>query len=120
MGITAAVTGVLPGAGTTAVFTGYVKGIITGATNDTGGASKLDVKIVSRVSSAGVETQIDYAEGDGFASFDTSDSVFFTSDTGGVTAAQTPTTVVDWYDQQTLGLTNCHYLLEYARTKTWN
>ena len=66
MGITAAVTGVLPGAGTTAVFTGYVKGIITGATNDTGGASKLDVKIVSRVSSAGVETQIDYAEGDGF------------------------------------------------------
>lgn len=105
MGITAAVTGVLPGAGTTAVFTGYVKGIITGATNDTGGASKLDVKIVSRVSSAGVETQIDYAEGDGFASFDTSDSVFFTAP-GGITAAQTPTTVVDWYDQQTLGLTN--------------
>lgn len=105
MGITAAVTGVLPGAGTTAVFTGYVKGIITGATNDTGGASKLDVKIVSRVSSAGVETEIDYAEGDGFASFDTSDSVFFTAP-GGITAAQTPTTVVDWYDQQTLGLTN--------------
>ena len=106
MGITAAVTGVLPGAGTTAVFTGYVKGIITGATNDAGGASKLDVKIVSRVSSTGTETRIDYAEGDGFSSFDTSDSVFFTSDTGGVTAAQTPTTVVDWYDQQTLGLTN--------------
>ena len=106
MGITAAVTGVLPGTGTTAVFTGYVKGIITGATNDTGGASKLDVKIVSRVSSAGVETQIDYAEGDGFASFDTSDSVFFTSDVGNATAAQTPTTAVDWYDQQTLGLTN--------------
>ena len=106
MGITAAVTGVLPGAGTTAVFTGYVKGIITGATNDTGGASKLDVKIVSRVSSAGVETEIDYAEGDGFSSFDTSDSVFFTSDVGGVSAAHTPTTAVDWYDQQTLGLTN--------------
>lgn len=106
MGITAAITGVLPGTGTTAVFTGYVKGIITGATNDTSGASKLDVKIVSRVSSAGVETEIDYAEGDGFSSFDTSDSVFFTSDSGGVTAAQTPTTAVDWYDQQTLGLTN--------------
>ena len=106
MGITAAITGVLPGTGTTAVFTGYVKGIITGATNDTSGASKLDVKIVSRVSSAGVETEIDYAEGDGFSSFDTADSVFFTSDSGGVTAAQTPTTAVDWYDQQTLGLTN--------------
>ena len=106
MGITAAVTGVLPGAGTTAVFTGYVKGIITGATDDAGGASKLDVKIVSRVSSTGTETIIDYAEGDGFSSFDIADSVFFTSDVGGVTAAQTPTTVVDWYDQQTLGLTN--------------
>ena len=106
MGITAAVTGVLPGAGTTAVFTGYVKGIITGATNDAGGASKLDVKIVSRVSSTGTETRIDYAEGDGFSSFDTADSVFFTSDVGNVTTAQTPTTVVDWYDQQTLGLTN--------------
>ena len=106
MGITAAVTGVLPGAGTTAVFTGYIKGIITGATNDAGGASKLDVKIVSRVSSTGTETRIDYAEGDGFSSFDTADSVFFTSDVGNVTTAQTPTTVVDWYDQQTLGLTN--------------
>jgi hypothetical protein len=106
MGITAAVTGVLPGAGTTAVFTGYVKGIITGATNDAGGASKLDVKIVSRVSSTGTETRIDYAEGDAFSSFDTADSVFFTSDVGNVTTAQTPTTVVDWYDQQTLGLTN--------------
>ena len=106
MGITAAVTGVLPGTGTTAVFTGYVKGIITGATDATDGNSKLDVKIVSRVSSAGVETEIDYAEGDGFASFDTSDSVYFTSDAGNVTAAQTPTSVVDWYDSQTLGLTN--------------
>ncbi len=106
MGITAAVTGVLPGAGTTAVFTGYIKGIITGATNDAGGASKLDVKIVSRVSSTGTETRIDYAEGDAFSSFDTADSVFFTSDVGNVTTAQTPTTVVDWYDQQTLGLTN--------------
>ena len=106
MGITAAVTGVLPGTGTTAVFTGYVKGIITGATDATDGNSKLDVKIVSRVSSAGVETEIDYAEGDGFASFDTGDSVYFTSDAGNVTAAHTPTSAVDWYDSQTLGLTN--------------
>ena len=69
MGVTAAITGVLPGTGTTAVFTGYLKGIITGALDDAGGSSKLDVKIVSRVSSAGVETEIDYAEGDSFSSF---------------------------------------------------
>ncbi len=106
-GITAAVTGVLPGAGTTAVFTGYVKGIITGVSTS-GTISSVDVKIVSRVSSTGTETRIDYAEGDGFSSFDTADSVFFVGSDGANdnAVAQTPTTAVDWYDQQTLGLTN--------------
>ena len=106
-GITAAVTGVLPGAGTTAVFNGYIKGIITGVSTS-GTNSSVDVKIVSRVSSAGVETEIDYAEGDGFSSFDTADSVFFVGANGanGSVVAQTPATAVDWYDQQTLGLTN--------------
>ena len=105
MGVTAAITGVLPGAGTTAVFTGYVKGIITGALDDAGGSSKLDVKIVSRVSSAGVETQIDYAEGDSFSSFAADAQLRFQAP-GSVSGVQTATAAVDWYDQQTLGLTN--------------
>ena len=71
-GVTAAITGVLPGSGSTSVFTGYVKGIVTGvSTAASGTTSTVDVKIVSRVSSAGAETRIDYAEGDGFSSFDT-------------------------------------------------
>ena len=115
-GVTAAISGVLPGSGSTSSFTGYVKGIITGVSTDaTNSASTIDVKIVSRVSTAGTtsgtETQIDYAEGDGFASFDTSDTVYFVNssgiNTGGLgVAGITPATAVDWYDQQTLGLTN--------------
>ena len=111
-GITAAVTGTLPGSGTTSVFTGYVKGIITGvSTAATGRESTIDIKVVSRVSDAGTETEIDYAEGDAFSSFDTSDTVYFVNssgiNTGGLgVAGTTPATAVDWYDQQTLGLTN--------------
>ena len=112
-GVTASITGVLPGSGTTSVFNGYLKGIITGVSTDaTNSASTIDVKVVSRVSSTGTETRIDYAEGDAFASFDTSDSVRFVNSVGvntGTAAALaglTPATAVDWYDQQTLGLTN--------------
>ena len=106
MGVTAAITGVLPGSGTTSEFRGYLKGIITGHTSgNTGG--KIDVKIVSRVSDAGTETEIDYAEGDPFSSF--SSTAFFVHsgiNTGSISAASTASAAVDWYDQQTLGLTN--------------
>ena len=84
-----------------------VKGIITGITTGATTTS-VDVKIVSRVSDAGVETQIDYAEGDQFSSFDTSDTVFFVGSDGNNDngTGDSVATAVDWYDQQTLGLTN--------------
>jgi len=114
-GITCPLSGVvIPGTGTTASFSGHLKGIITGITTDsTNGNSTIDVKIVSRVSSAGTETKIDYQQGAQFAAFDTSDSVQFINNSGvhtlgsnPGTSAYTPATAVDWYDQQTLGLTN--------------
>jgi len=112
-GVTAAISGVLPGSGSTSVFTGYVKGIITGVNQDADGASTIDVKIVSRVSSAGAETRIDYAEGDSFSSFGTSNPLFFVNSVGVNTGAlgsqatgTTAASAVDWYDQQTLGLSN--------------
>jgi len=107
-GVTAAVSGTLPGTGSTSTFTGYVKGIITGLTTDsTNGNSTIEVKIVSRVSSAGTETKIDYAEGGAFNSFDTSDTVYFVDSSGtNQNSGNTPATAVDWYDQQTLNLTN--------------
>ena len=50
-GVTASLTNqVIAGSGSTSSFTGYLKGIITGITTDvTGGTSKIDIKVVSRV-----------------------------------------------------------------------
>jgi hypothetical protein len=110
-GVTAAVSAVIAGSGSTTLFEGYLKGIITGVNTSTSGSSTIDVKIVSRVSTAGTETEINYAEYSAVSSFDTSDSLYFVSSAGVNTGASasspfTPTTVSDWYKSQTLGLTN--------------
>jgi hypothetical protein len=113
-GVTAAINNaVIPGAGTTSLFNGYLKGIITGVTTDsTNGNSTINVHVVSRVSSGGTETLINYAQGNSFASFTATNQLFFVNNSGintglsSATTAYLPTTVLDWYDQQTLGLTN--------------
>ena len=112
-GVTTALTNIaLAGSGTTSIFNGYLKGIITGVTTDaTSGNSTIDVRIVSRVSSGNTETLIDYAESSSTASYSTSSSIRFVNNSGintGTSASSpiTPSTVVDWYGQQTLGLTN--------------
>ena len=107
-GITVSLSSItLPGAGTTSVFSGYLKGIITGVTTDTtNGNSTIDVKITSRVSTAGTETKISYSEGTNFAAVSPTDTISFVDATGTVAGSETVQTAVDWYDQQTLGLTN--------------
>ena len=105
MGVTAAISGVIAGAGSTSSFSGYIKGIITGITTaDT--TTSVDVKIVSRVSSAGTETQIDYAEANSLAAFSSSTNVEFVNSSGVGVATHSATSVADWYNAQTLGLTN--------------
>ena len=109
-GVTASLVGqVIAGSGSTSAFDGYLKGIITGVSTDaTNSVSTIDVKVVSRVSAAGTETKINYAEGNAAQSFDTSDTVFFVNNSGintgafGAGAGTSPATAVDWYDQQTL------------------
>jgi len=115
-GVTASLSSVtIPGSGTTATFNGFLKGIITGLTTDANGnSSTLDIKVVSRVETVGsgsTETKIDYAEGTAFAAFGTGTALNIVNNsgvntTGRLSAALTPATAVDWYDQQTLGLTN--------------
>jgi hypothetical protein len=108
-GVTVSVSAVtVPGVGTTSEFTGYIKGIITGVTTSTTGNSTIDVKIVSRVSSTGTETQIDYAEGSNVASILASSNLTFINNSGVSTGtgSYSAATAQDWYDQQTLGLTN--------------
>jgi hypothetical protein len=115
-GVTATLNNaVIPGTGSTSAFTGFLKGIITGVTTDsTGGNSTIDVKIVSRVETVGggsTETAITYQEGSTTRAFGTAVPLDFVNNAGinstGLRAVRyTPVTQVDWYDQQTLGLTN--------------
>jgi hypothetical protein len=115
-GVTAAISAIQPGIGTTGLFTGALKAIITGVNTSTSAAlSTIEVKIISQVSSAGTETRISYAEGNGLKSFDTSDAIFPVNNAGintgkGTDAVKSFTPVAlsvkDWYDQQTLGLNN--------------
>jgi len=107
-GITVSLSGVVAGVGTTSEFSGYLKGIITGVSTSTVGNSTFDVKIVSRVSSAGTETQIDYAKGSNLTSISANSTLTFINNSGVSTGtgSYTAVTSVDWYDQQTLGLTN--------------
>ena len=96
----------IPGVGTTGTFTGYLKGIVTGIQDDA-----VDVKIVGRVS-AGTSTivPVDYKVKTQYASFRPGNVLTFTDDSGSVIGVSTlgsgATAVKDWYDQQTLGLTN--------------
>ena len=130
-GVTTVLSGqVVAGLGTTSSFSGYLKGIITGVNTDaTGGQSTIEVKLVSQVETVGVgttETKIEYAEGNAARSLSTSTPLFFVNNAGintGLSAdtAYTPRTVEDWYDQQTLGLTNTTiFWKELAQRPTTN
>ena len=112
-GVTASLDGVtIPGSGSTSTFAGYLKGIVTGVTTSTTGASTFDVKIVSRVHTVGggaTETRVAYQEGTAYGEFKTTKNLEFTGSSGvgvGTITSASVTSAVDWYDQQTLGLTN--------------
>jgi len=115
-GVTTTLNGVvIPGTGTTSTFNGFLKGIVVGLrTDSSGNSSQVDIKVVSRVETVGggsTETKISYQEGTSFASFGTSGEIHFVDNDGGLVTPEsgvfyTPATAVDWYDQQTLGLTN--------------
>jgi hypothetical protein len=108
-GVTCNLTNVvLPGTGTTSIFNGYLKGIITGVTTDsTNGNSSFTVKVVSRVSSGGTETSVSYKEGSNYE-FKTTKTVSFIQQNTGIvtTASASISSAEDWYNQQTLGLSN--------------
>ena len=113
-GVTAPINTTLAGLGTTTAFVGYLKGIITGITTDaSGGASTLDVKVVSRVETVGggaTETRITYAESNASAAFAAGTALHYVNSSGinstGLGHATTVASVKDWYDQQTVSLKN--------------
>jgi hypothetical protein len=83
LAVTTALNIQLAGNGVIETFNGYLKGIITGLVNDPENSnSSINVKIVSRVSSAGTETLINYAERESASSFELSDTLYFTDGSG--------------------------------------
>ncbi len=96
--------------GTVLTFTGFIKGIVSGVSTDSiSGNSSIDVKLVSRVSSGAgrTETHFTYQRSDRASSITVNDSLRFVNNAGIVTGSTvTAARVSDWYNQQTLGLTN--------------
>jgi len=95
---------VVAGSGDTSNFTGHLKGIITGL-----GATTIDVKITQRVTTLGVSTDVTYAQGDQARAILAGNnvSVINASAVGVATAKiEGGNYAKDWYDEQTLGLTN--------------
>ena len=111
MGVTTTLTNVTSaGIGTTSVFNGYLKGIVTGI-----GASTIEVKINSLVSTAGVETPVTYAPKSQLQSFKAGIgantlTVRLIDSSGSLVDSSTINTgtdpIRDWYDQQILSLSN--------------
>ena len=101
-------TSSVAGVGTVTSFSGHLKGIITGVTTDaTNGNSSFTVKITDRVSAAGTETDISYIEYDEMNAFQADDVLYFVNNSGINTGTTgTATSVTDWYNAQTLGLSN--------------
>ena len=100
-GVTQAISATLPGAGTTSVLDGYLKGIVTVV-----GDGEISVKVLSHVSSTGTETNVDYQPG-GVYQFSTSATVGFHTAGGFVSASSTTvTSTKDWFNEQTIALSD--------------
>ena len=93
---------VLAGAGTTTKLDGFFKGIVTGVDAT---AKTIDVKFLSHTSAAGVSTAKDYQPG-GIYNFNNSSVAIHTTGQSSSYATATPTLNVDWFDQQSIQLTN--------------
>lgn len=98
------------GIGTTTLFTGYLKGIITGV-----GSSTLDVKITSLVSTGTtVDIAIDYQQRNDTRSIRPGKVISVINSSGAATTTHTlgasENVVKDWYDEQFLELTNTRIL----------
>ena len=107
LAVTMAVQGTEVGIGTTNDFNGHLKGIITGVTTSTS-ESTIDVKIVSRIDNLYNETPIDYVQSNPLKSLQSGKTIHVTNPAGISTNGDvaTASSVTDWYDQQTLGLSN--------------
>ena len=93
-------TTIVVGSSTT-TFNGYVRGIITGIGN-----SQISVKITDQVNNSNVSTNIDYIAGISTTNASAFSPAANISVGGTITISSNTSTITDWYDNQTLSLTN--------------
>ena len=101
MGVTQSISTVLPGAGTTSLLDGYLKGIVSDIAS-----SEVHVKVLSHVSASGVETPVDY-QPSGVYAFSGSGNVAI--HTAGQTTSFGSTSITyqkDWFDDQTIAISS--------------
>ena len=100
-GVTQAISAVLPGAGSTSVLDGHLKGIVTEVGTDT-----IGVKVLSHVAANGTETEVDYQPG-GVYEFSSTGSVAI--HTAGQTVSYASTAYTgssDWFNAQSITLSD--------------
>ena len=107
-GVTQAISSTLPGNGSTSTLDGYLKGIITEI-----GSETLGVKVLSHVSAAGTETNVDYQQSGVYAFSNSGSVAIHTSGQSSSFVSRSYTSRLDWFDQQTIGLTT-------SSTVNWN
>jgi hypothetical protein len=97
--VTQSISSVLAGSGSTTVLDGYLKGLVTEI-----GSGTVSVKLLSHVSAAGTESSIDYQESGTYA-FSTGSNITIRNSGGIGVSTTTVNTRLDWFDQQTIGIT---------------
>ena len=103
-GITQAIPAntVVAGSGTTSLLTGYFKGIVTEVDSTN---KKVSVKILQSVTNAGVATNVGYQPNGIYKFGNTAVAIHTTGQSSSYTTG-TPTANVDWFDSQSITLTN--------------
>jgi len=100
-GVTQAISSILPGAGTTSVLDGHLKGIITEVSG-----TRVSVKVLSHVSAAGTETAVDYQSAGVYAFSGSGTVAIHTNGQSVATGTTSYTSQLDWFDQQIITLSN--------------
>ena len=101
-GITQAVPAntVVAGSGSTSLLTGYFKGIVTQIDG-----TKVSVKILESLTNAGVSTDVTYQPNGIYKFGNTAVAIHTTGQSSSYTTG-TPSSSVDWFDQQSIQLSN--------------
>jgi len=103
MGITQPISSTLPGAGSTSVLDGYLKGIVTEVDNT---ANTFGVKVLSHVSAGNTETVVDYQPQGVYQFSNAANTQFFDGGSAVGVGTTTIATNTDWFDSQEIVITN--------------